>query len=286
VPRNKLRIIPAHTNNDDQPCLDHPPSKELTKFDKMTNFKKLLKQMEKRYRGRLEVAEHFSGLINELESFSSIRFRVARALSICHEALDHGDWLPLVRGAAVPLEVHQRTVLRWVADYEEGTPALELAPPVEPGPDLEALKSLEKRRGTHQGSLAGLTQEEAEKQAEEQAPLHEPPPPPPRDPPLTKEEKRHWNFRCAVRMFLAEVPPNQKTEEIRVAIGEEMTAELGDNAESFLVEPLEPTFDLSGRRRQPETMPEPGPEHEIAAFRQLVRALIASAVEHELGRVP
>jgi hypothetical protein len=276
MPRKKLcPILCGQPDDDVDECGFDPPGAPA-KLGIMTNLRREVQEIFRQWKCRDDSGEGLRHLLAEVESFSSQRFRVARALTTCRKELHHGGWLPLVNAVAVALDVDEGTVRRWVRRY--GTPALvPAAPPPDQGIDhLEAAKKLEVARGTHQGLLAGLTQEEATKQAEEQAPLHEPPPPPPRDPPLTQEEKRHWNFHCAVVKFLEETPQNRKTEEIRVTLGQEMSALLGDRAVPFTVVPLEPTFDLAGRRRQPK----PGPVHmtalsdsEIAAFKQFVQAL-------------
>jgi hypothetical protein len=76
--------------------------------------------------------------------------------------------MPLVKAAALELEVDEGTVRRWVAKYERPieVPGLiiDVAEQSRVDPDAES-RSLEEFRGTVQGLLAGLTQEEAYQQA-------------------------------------------------------------------------------------------------------------------------
>jgi hypothetical protein len=73
--------------------------------------------------------------------------------------MEVGCPLPLVKAAAMPLDVTSRTLLRWVQRYEEGTPILVIDQQVGRGPD-------------HRGLLAGQTREEAHEQAAEHEPRH------------------------------------------------------------------------------------------------------------------
>jgi hypothetical protein len=100
--------------------------------------------------------------------------------------------------------------------------------------------------------VAGATPEQAVAKAEELTKRHKAPPSTFPDSKLTKREQARFEFRVAVRKLLAEVPEDQKTEELRVTLGEEIAALLGDKAESFTVEPLQATIDPSGRRQEPE----------------------------------
>jgi hypothetical protein len=188
---------------------------ETGKLDIMSNFERVLKELVKRWKRCDDMEERAHLLLTEVVSFGSFKFRVVRALSFCGEGLEHGGWLPLTKAVAVALDVSDRTVRRWVAEYEKNkdTPTLVVVPPIDRGPDPEAQKNLEIARGTHQGLQAGLTQEEASRQAVVQEPLHLPPQPAIH--PLSAVEQWTSDLVGASISALAQVPENDKEEVIK-----------------------------------------------------------------------
>jgi hypothetical protein len=263
------------------------PQPETGKLDIMSNFERVLKEIVRRWKRCDDMEERAQHLLSDVLNFGSVKFRVARSLSICRDGLKHGAWMPLVKAIAVPIGVSGRTIRRWVAEYEENKdkPDLVLVRPVDRGPDLAAQKNLEIARGTHQALMANssLTQEEAHQQAVEQEPLHWPPPPAVH--PLTSREQWISEYVEAGIRALAQVPENDKEDVIEGGTAE-LYGIVTKRREPITITPTEPTVDRSGRRRQPEPQPEPEPQPQIApseaertALEQWVQTLIESATE-------
>jgi len=235
---------------------------------------------------------------------SSSHFRLGQNLYRFREALEWGCWYSILDEMARTVQISRRTLLEIVERYEKvkDAPPEVLDAMLIAGINPAAPRKRDVLAAAVGNWVAGVPSEQAVSQAEELTKRHRAPPSTFPDEKLSKREKARFEFRVALRKFLAEIPENEKIGELKTTLGEEITVLLGDKAEAFVVEPLQSTIGLSGRRR-PEPEPQPQPalseaevlalaqaaffgdqplvlsEADMAAIEQLVQKRIASVLE-------
>jgi hypothetical protein len=296
---------PKTAKSADLPCLSETEHSAHGQIDdtprepiKWADLPGVLKAIEKEHDADDDLKDIRSRTLAAIAHSSSSDYRLGRELYGYREALPHGAWYPVLEAIYRATTKSVRTLQEVVARYRKvkDQPKELMEAMLIAGIDPAAPRRVDMLRCAVQEWLRGVPPEQAVAQAMELTKPHRAlpapkpePPPTAAEPPLTPVEKRRWAFRVAVRTFLEEIAPNQRTEELKITLGEEIKALLGDRAQSFTVVPLESTIDRSGRRRpepQPEPQPDPQPERvpegvplsepEMAAFDQWVRRLVES----------
>jgi hypothetical protein len=160
------------------------------------------------------------------------------------EALEWGCWYPILDEISRTVHISRRTLLEIVDRYEKvkDTPPEVLEAIIIAGINPAAPRKRDLLASVVGSWQAGVPAGQAVSRAIEQTKRHNAPPSTFPDSKLTKREKQRFEFRLAIRKFLSEIPENEKTEELRVTLGEEIT-------EPFTVVPLHPF----GRKREPES---------------------------------
>jgi hypothetical protein len=218
---------------------------------KMANFAASLRKLEKKLGASDDLDDLRRQFMASVGNFSGSRFRLGRDLYPYRNALPRGAWGPLIAETSRFLTVSRRTLREILASYRivKDAPPLVIQEFEDRGLDPAATKNLELMRGTTQGLLAGLTPKEAFEKAKALAPLHQPPPA--TRPHMTEDER--WVLKESEAMLkgVDHVPVNRKADVLVASFAEVMFL-LTSSREPITITPMEPTIDLSGRRRWPK----------------------------------
>lgn len=191
-------------------------------------------------------------LIAALTNYKRSRYELGGALYSYRKALPHGAWTAVVEAIATATKMTDRTIREIISDYERvrETPAPVVQALQQVGIDPSAkrqakvvqIASAEHKAGAPPAqAVAAAVAATRKPSPQAQAPVD--------SPSVSKEETLIFQVRLAIRKGLERVPQNKKLEYLQIALGEEITALLGDDAREFVVTPSKPTLDLMGRKR-------------------------------------
>lgn len=189
------------------------------------------------------------GVINASASFRASRYRLGMALSAYKTHFPHGSWLTALDGVGAAVGIKARTLRDIIHDYKQvaDLPAEVIADLESKGIDPAAKKnrnlvSIASGDGFNIATESDNATDEDDQEPDGDNSCHD-------EELVAAHERRVLKVRDALQSLLANVPPNRKVEVFRQATGEAAHVLIGPNV-SFTITPLEPSIDLSGRRRK------------------------------------